>query len=269
MLRGTTVEQHSPLAYRYLIGITAIDAFVAGLLVFRPLPEDRSSLLKYLLENAPRSVNLGCGPEFSPALFGLTTSTTTASATTGVTTTSASNSTTSGPTMYLLQQVCLDASLVVMRPRDGSAGSSGGYTPHPTLQSSSSSSSSSSTGPSNTSSTGRSGSGSGSASSNGGNNATLGRTDSSAQDLSERGQSQSQGLGQGLGLGGGGGGSAGVESERVRGGYGSIGRGSLGSRLFADDPTLLVRRQLTLHTPSVRTLNNHSSPSLILSSAPI
>ena len=246
VLRGTTVEQHSPLAYRYIISITAIDTFVAGLHIFRPQSDDRSSLLKYLLENTPRSTTLGCGPEFSPALFGLTTSvntgaaanTTAATAAATATTASTSSTTTStsasstnaasgsapsGPTMYLLQQVCLDASLVVMRSRDNSTGGTGGHSLHPTLSSSSSSSNINS---SNNSNTGRSGSGSGA--SNGGNNNTLRRTDSSAQDLSERGQ------------GSGNGGMVGGE-ERVRGGHVSVGRGSMGSRVFADDPALLVR----------------------------
>jgi Ubiquitin interaction motif len=100
-------EQHSLVGYRHALRISAIDCYVSGLSVFRPLQADRDSLLCFLLRNTLKPQDCGrC--DYSAELFGLLG-------------TGDSQRSQSGCLTYFLQEVCLLNAHTISKIRSGSS----------------------------------------------------------------------------------------------------------------------------------------------------
>ena len=100
-------EQHSLVGYRHVVRISAIDCYVSGLSVFRPLQADRDSLLSFLLRNTLKPQNCGrC--DYSAELFGLVG-------------TGDNQKSQSGCLTYFLQEVCLLNAHTISKIRSSSS----------------------------------------------------------------------------------------------------------------------------------------------------
>ena len=100
-------ELHSLVGYKHVLRISAIDCYVSGLSIFRPLQADRDSLLSFLLRNTLKPQDCGrC--DYNAELFGLIGS-------------GDSQKSNSGCLTYFLQEICLLNAHTISKIRSSSS----------------------------------------------------------------------------------------------------------------------------------------------------